>query len=211
MRRNDSLRNIVVIGASAGGVEALIDLCRALPSDLPAVVGVVIHRSPWFRSDIAGLYGLGAKIRVREGQAGEKLEMGTVYFAPADHHMVFNRTHIELLRGPKVHFTRPAVDCLFLSAASAFGNRVAGILLTGGGTDGGHGLRKIKAAGGLTFVQKPQEAKNPLMPLTGIREDDPEIVSLKQLPALIVGLAHGQLSKNDEPDEYHHLIASRQT
>jgi two-component system chemotaxis response regulator CheB len=207
---NGIKRDVIVIGASAGGVEALMKLCAELPSDLPAIVGVVIHRSPWFRSDIASLYGLRAKIRVREGQPGEKLEMGTVYFAPADHHMLFTSTHIELMRGPKVHFTRPAVDCLFLSASDAFKKRVAGILLTGGGTDGGHGLRKIKAYGGLTFVQKPEEASNPMMPLTGIREDHPDgTVSLERLPALMVALATGNALNTDEPGAHYHLMGSR--
>ena len=208
--KNGHKRDVIVIGASAGGVEPLIKLCADLPSDLPAIVGVVIHRSPWYRNDIAALYGLRAKIRVREGQVGEKLETGTVYFAPADHHMLFTNTHIELIRGPKVHFTRPAVDCLFFSAADAFGERVAGILLTGGGTDGGRGLKKIKAGGGLSFVQKPEEASNPMMPLTGIREDNPDgVVSLDQLPALLVALATGTPVDTDEPGWHYHLMGSR--
>ena len=186
-------RDIIVIGASTGGVQALLDLCRTLPSDLPAVVGVVLHRSPWHRIDVAALYGKRARIRVREGQSGEKLAPGTIYFAPSDHHMLFGPTEIELSRGPRVHFVRPAVDTLFVSAAAAFGKRVVGVLLTGGGSDGAHGLVTIKEQGGVSIVQRPSEAADPTMPLTGIREDSVDYVaSLNELPELLTSLAMGK-------------------
>lgn len=186
-------RNVVVIGASAGGVSALLDLCPRLAADLPAAVGVVIHRSPWYACDVAGLYGYKASIRVREGREQEPLEEGTVYFAPPDHHMLFEPGRIVLNRGPKVHFARPAADVLFASAAVAYGPRVIGILLTGGGSDGAHGLALIKRRGGLTLVQRPEEAKDPTMPLTGIRADSPDgQVSLDALPAVLSALAAGQ-------------------
>ena len=186
-------RDIIVIGASMGGVQALLDLCQTLPPDLPAVVGVVLHRSPWYGIDVAALYGKRARIRVREGQSGEKLEPGTIYFAPSDHHMQFGPTEIELSRGPRVHFARPAVDMLFVSAAATFGKRVAGVLLTGGGSDGAHGLVTIKEQGGVSIVQRPSEAVDPTMPLTGIREDSVDYVaSLKELPELLTSLAVGK-------------------
>jgi len=192
MRNNGVKRDVIVIGASAGGVEALLKLCAELPSGLPAIVGVVIHRSAWYRGDVGAIYGARSKLTVCEGTHRQKLQRGTVYFAPADHHMLFTGTHIELARGPKVHFVRPAVDCLFQSASEAFEQRVVGILLTGGGSDGGHGLKIIKSRGGLTFVQKPEEASHPAMPLSGIREDDPDgLVSLDSLPAFLHALATG--------------------
>ena len=167
-------------------------LCAALPGDLPAVVGVVIHRSPWYHSDISAIYGNRVKIRVREATPHEKLEYGTVYFAPPDHHMLFTGSHIELSRGPKVRFARPSVDCLFVSAAGAFSNRVVGVLLTGGGSDGAQGLANISSSGGLTLVQQPQEALHPTMPLSGIKEDRPVAVSLSELPLILVALAKGE-------------------
>ena len=185
-------RNVIVIGASAGGVPALQQLCTALPGDLPAIVGVVIHRSPWYQSDVASIYGRRAQIRVREARADEELECGTVYFAPSDHHMLFTGSHIQLSRGPKVHFVRPAVDVLFCSAAASFTKRVVGVLLTGGGSDGARGLAEIASKGGLTLVQKPNEALHPSMPLSGIRENSPEVVSLSALPKLLVTLASGE-------------------
>ena len=195
-------RDVIVIGASAGGVPVLQQLCAALPADLPAIVGVVIHRSPWYQSDVAIIYGRHALIRVREAKPHDLLEYGTVYFAPAAHHMLFTRTHIDLTRGAKVHFVRPAIDCLFFSAAAAFHNRVVGVLLTGGGSDGAQGLVKIKARGGITLVQHPGEAPHPSMPVSGIREDRPIAVSLSVLPSILGALAKGEPVTVDETAQH---------
>ncbi|HKR78120.1 MAG TPA: chemotaxis protein CheB [Nitrospira sp.] len=201
MTFNAVKRDVIVIGASIGGVQALLGLCEALPDDLPAVVGIVIHRSPWYRIDAAALYGHRSRIRVREGRAGDNLTPGTVYFAPSDHHMLFGASGIELSRGPRVHFVRPAADMLFVSAAATFRDRVAGILLTGGGSDGAHGLVTIKEKGGLSIVQRPSEAADPTMPLTGIREDSVDYVaSLEELPSLLTALASGEpIIRTDAP------------
>ncbi len=193
-------RDVIVIGASAGGVSALRDLFGALPSNLPAVVGVVLHRGPWYGGDVSGIYGKPGRIRVREARAGDRLEEGTVYFAPADHHMEFQGSSVHLSRGPKMHFTRPAIDPLFLSAAMVFGNRVAGVLLTGANSDGARGLAKIKARGGVTFVQRPDEADHPRMPLSGMEADAPRVVSLDALPSLIISLATGQPEEVEQPE-----------
>jgi len=196
MKNGRVKRDVIVIGASSGGVQALLELCRSLPADLPAVIGVVIHRSPWYQIDTAALYGYRASIRVLEGTSGGTLAPGTIYFAPADHHMMFGRAAIELSRGPKVHFVRPSVDMLFVSAAASFGERVAGVLLTGGGSDGAHGLVTIKRQGGISIVQRPSEAADPTMPLTGIREDTVDYVtSLEELPGLLYALAKGEAFK----------------
>jgi two-component system chemotaxis response regulator CheB len=192
-------RDVIVIGASAGGVRALLDLCAELPPDLPAAIGIVIHRSPWHRVDAGFLYGHFAKIRVREARGGERLEHGTVHFAPADRHMLFQPSGIEISRGAKVHFSRPAVDVLFASAAASFKERVAGVLLTGNGSDGAHGLVMIKRYHGLSFVQKPEEASHPSMPLTGLREDTPATVTIRELPAVLWTLAVGEPLDAPEP------------
>lgn len=185
-------RDVIVIGASAGGVSALKDLCGALPPDFPAVVGVVLHRGPWYGSDVSRIYGKAGRIRVQEAKNGERLERGTVYLAPADHHMVFEAVQVRLSREAKMHFCRPAIDRLFMSASTSFGQRVAGFLLTGANTDGARGLVHIKYHGGLTFVQRPDEAEHPTMPLSGLREDEPGLVSLDVLPSLLISLATGR-------------------
>jgi two-component system chemotaxis response regulator CheB len=187
-------RDVIVIGASAGGVSALKELGGALPADLPAVVGVVLHRGPWYGGDVSQIYSKAGRIRVKEARTGDRLERGILYFAPADHHMIFEATHLRLSRDAKLHFCRPAIDRLFMSASTSFGNRVAGVLLTGANTDGARGLVRIKFHGGLTFVQRPDEAAQPTMPLSGLREDEPGLISLDTLPSLLVSLATGQLS-----------------
>jgi two-component system chemotaxis response regulator CheB len=144
-------RDIIVIGASAGGVPILKNLCRALPADLPAVIGIVLHRGPWYGGNVSDIYGKPGCIAVQEGKAGDQLEQGTVYFAPSDHHLLFGTSFVHLSRGPKVHFARPAIDQLFFSAARTFHTRVAGLLLTGANQDGAHGLAAIKKHGGATF------------------------------------------------------------
>jgi two-component system, chemotaxis family, protein-glutamate methylesterase/glutaminase len=148
--------------------------------------------------DLAALYGQHARVRVREGGHGARLEQGTVFFAPADRHMLFKPSGIELSRGAKVHFSRPAVDVLFGSAAASFGERVAGVLLTGNGSDGAHGLVMIKRYHGVSLVQKPEEASHPSMPLTGLLEDTPEMVTLKNLTSVLWALALGQCVAADE-------------
>src|SRR6185437_14210203 len=150
--------DIIVIGASAGAMPVLQYLCGRLPADLPAVIGVVLHHGSWYGGNVSEIYGRRGHIAVREAKSGDWLEPGTVYFAPSDRHMVFEATHLRLSRGPKVHFTRPAIDPLFMSAARTFGSRVAGVLLTGGNRDGAHGLVQIRLQGGRTFVQRPEEA-----------------------------------------------------
>jgi len=193
-------RDVIVIGASIGGVSVLKDLCGAMPVDLPAVVGVVLHRGRWYGGDVSGIYGKPGRIRVREARAGDRLEEGTVYFAPSDYHMEFQSSWVHLSRAPKMHFTRPAIDPLFLSAAMAFGKRVAGVLLTGANSDGARGLVHIKTRGGVTFVQRPDEAVHPRMPLSGMEADAPRVVSIDMLPSLLISLATGQPNDVEQPE-----------
>lgn len=185
-------RTIITIGASAGGVEALRTLFSKLPIDLPATVLAVIHRSPTHVSGLTAVLAHRALIRVSEAVDGEPIEPGRVYVAPADAHLVINVDRLRLHRGPKVHFTRPAVDPLFTSAAAAHGARVVGVLLTGGGDDGVSGLIAIKAAGGLSLVQHPAEASVASMPLNAIAFDHVDaILPLDAIAASLVTLAAG--------------------
>ena len=166
------VRDLFVFGGSAGGIEALLQVLHGLPSDLPATVGVALHRSPEFASQLAAVLARSVELPVSEPKDGEPLEAGHVYLAPRDVHMTIEGECWRLARGPKVHRMRPAVDPLFTSAAAARGARVVGILLSGGGVDGVEGLIAIKGKGGLSIVQRPDEARQPSMPLTAIREDD---------------------------------------
>jgi two-component system chemotaxis response regulator CheB len=186
-------RDVIVVGASMGGVAALKWLCRELPLDFPGVIGVVLHRSPMYEIDIQAIYEKKGKIRVCEPGQRELLKPGMIYFAPRDYHMLFHRDVIELSHGPKEHFTRPAIDPLFISAASCFGTRVVGLLLTGGGSDGVRGLVSVKFHRGLSVIQDPMEAINPSMPARALRDDHVDIItSLSDIPALLHDLASGR-------------------
>jgi two-component system chemotaxis response regulator CheB len=187
------VRDVVVIGASMGGVAALKRLCSELPSDFPGMIGVVLHRSPMYDIDTQAIYEKPGRIRVCEPGHEEPLRQGTAYFAPRDRHMLFHRELIELSHGPKEHFTRPAIDPLFVSAASSFSTRVVGLLLTGGGADGVRGLVCVKLHRGLSVIQDPTEAINPSMPVRALRDDHVDMVTtLSKIPALLQDLASGR-------------------
>ena len=181
-------RDVVTIGASAGGVEALIRLFEKLPVSLPASVAVVLHRSPKHESLLVDVLGRRAALPVVEPRDGQPIEHGHIYLAPRDHHLLMERSGFRLDAGPKQHRTRPAVNPLFESAAHTFGPRVVGVLLSGGGDDGVRGLIAISAAGGVSLAQDPAEARNPSMPARAISQDDVDAV----LP--LVGIAEALVS-----------------
>jgi two-component system chemotaxis response regulator CheB len=192
MNQAGVVRNVITVGASAGGIEALIDLLHRLPPDLPAVLGVVVHRSSFFASRLDRVLGRRSALPVGEPADGEALREGRVYLAPRDHHLVIADGAWRLGRGPRRHGLRPSVDALFSSAARSHGHRVVGVLLSGAGSDGVAGLIAIKAASGLSIVQDPAEARHPGMPSQAIREDDVDAVLriaqiAKALPVLAAG------------------------
>ena len=193
-------RDIIAVGASAGGVEAVIDLLTRLPATLPASVAVVLHRSPHVvgRSPrdlprLPQVLGRRSAMAVLEPKEGEQLARGTAYIAPCDQHMVFHDHGFSLNRGPKEHRTRPAIDPLFRSAAALYGRRVVGVLLSGMGADGVSGLVAIKARGGLSLVQSPSEAAFPVMIQHALAEDDVDaILDLEALASALNALAEGK-------------------
>lgn len=185
-------RDIIVIGASAGGVQALQQIFASLPSHLPATLGVVLHRGE-AQSRLAEVLGQRSALRVYEPNHVVRTEQGTIYLAPPDHHLLFERGKVAVQRGPREHSTRPAIDPLFRSAAESYGRRVVGLQLTGCGEDGVSGLIAITEAGGLTLVQDPEEAYMPYMPLNAIRHDDVAgLVSLDDVGSILTSLANGE-------------------
>lgn len=165
------VRDVIVIGASAGGHSAVVEILSRLPKDLPAFIGVVIHRGARSNSDWSHSLGHKTKLRVLEPADGDLLARGVVYIAPSDCHMTFAEDRVHLDHGAKEHFTRPAVDPLFISAARAYGKRVVAVVLTGGGHDGMQGLLHVTSAGGLCLAQKPSEAEHTSMPKYAIAHD----------------------------------------
>ena len=140
---------------------------------------------------------------MKEPRHGEPLTFGSVYLAPRDQHLSIVDSTFRLERGPKEHFTRPAIDALFRSAAASQGPRVVGVLLTGGGRDGASGLTAIKQAGGLIIVQHPGDAQSPAMPRYAIERCDPDLVlPLAEIPLTIMAAMRGQPLGTSIDDEF---------
>ena len=164
---------IVVIAASAGGFDPLLQIITALPSGCRASVFIVRHIGP-NRGYLPDILTTRGSLPAAFAQHAEVIKPGHIYIAPADHHMRLRFGSIRLDQGPKVHFTRPAADPLFVSAAVIYGKRVLGIVLSGGDSDGAAGLRAIKAHGGTGLVQEPEEAATPDMPIAALTHDHPD-------------------------------------
>ena len=156
--------DVVAIGASAGGVEALHVVVGALPAALPATVLIVQHMDPRHKSMLAGLLARRSRLAVRQAVHGEAVQRGTVYIAQPDMHLIVRDGHLALTDTKLVHFSRPSIDLLFESVADAYGDRAVGVILSGTGLDGATGVRAIKAKGGTTIIQDPASAAHPGMP-----------------------------------------------
>ena len=161
-----ALRNfdIVAMGASAGGLNALSQVLRVLPNNFPSSVVVVQHLAPRHKSWIADLLGRSSKLKVKQAEHGEILLPGMVYTAPPDEHLLVGPGKIQLAHTQLVRFSRPSVDLLFESVAGMYGSRSIGVVLSGSGRDGSEGLRTIKESGGITIAQKPESAEFRPMP-----------------------------------------------
>jgi two-component system chemotaxis response regulator CheB len=157
------VRDVVVVGASAGGVQVLLDLAAALPGQFPACVLVVLHVGA-HRSLMPELMSARGPLRASHPEDGQPLQPGMIFVAPPDHHMLVDDGLIRLTRGAKENHARPAIDPLFRTAALACGPRVVGVLLSGRLDDGTAGLQAIKRCGGLAVVQDPDDAEQPEMP-----------------------------------------------
>jgi two-component system, chemotaxis family, protein-glutamate methylesterase/glutaminase len=160
--------DIIVIGASAGGVEALVRLVHDLPANLPAAVFVVLHipaQSPSLLPNILNRAGLLKALHPTEKM---EIERGHIYIAPPDQHLLVKNGYMQVVRGPKENRHRPAIDPTLRSAALAYGPRVIGTVLTGALDDGTAGLRAVKLRGGLAVVQDPEDALYPSMPQSAL-------------------------------------------
>ena len=169
-------RDIVVIGASAGGVEALGSLVEKLPVDLPAAVFVVLHIPASGTSVLPAILQRRGRLPAAHAIDEEPIENGRIYVAPPDHHLLLHPGIVRVVRGPRENGYRPAIDPLFRSAAKSFGPRVTGVVLSGVLDDGTAGLAVIKDVGGRTLVQDPEEALYPMMPTSAIDFVSPDRV-----------------------------------
>jgi len=160
--------DVVVAGASAGGVEALMGLVAGLPAGWPAALLVVLHGPPGGRGLLGPILDRAGPLPAAEAVDGEPLRPGRVYVARPDHHLLLEHGRVRVLPGPHEHGLRPAADPLFRSAARAYGPRAVGVVLSGTGDDGAAGLAAIRRHGGLAVVQEPAEALFPGMPLSAL-------------------------------------------
>jgi two-component system chemotaxis response regulator CheB len=186
----------VVIGTSAGGVEALSRLLPALPRGAPVAVFVVLHLPRERPSLLVDIFAPKCGMAVREATDKEPVEAGTIYFAPPDYHLLVDAgPQLALSSDELVNFSRPAIDVLFESAADEYGERLLGMVLTGGNQDGAAGLQAIRAAGGMTIVQQPESAQVPYMPEMALQQGEVDyVLTLEQIAALL-GTLQGKTKK----------------
>lgn len=198
-----ALRGIIVIGASAGGVEALLQLAAGLPEELKAAVLVVLHLPPNAVSNLPELVTHAGKLRAEYARDGEPLVAGRIYIAPPDRHLLIQRKEggrgfARLSTGPRENHARPAIDTMFRSAALAYGPRVIGVILSGMLSDGTAGSWEIKERHGISVVQDPGEALCPSMPHTVLDQVPVDhVLPVAEIPALLTKLTHEL--PHDEP------------
>ena len=183
--------DIIVVGASAGGVEALLEVARALPADLPAAVLMVLHMPADSRSMLPEILNRQGKLPASHPQEREPLRSGHIYVAPPDRHLLVGRGIVHISNGPHENRFRPAIDPLFRSAALAYGPRVIGVVLTGTLDDGTAGLVTIKRRGGLAVIQDPDDAAFPGMPQSALEH----VTADECLPLLQIGAALNRLAR----------------
>jgi len=156
--------DVVAIGASAGGLSALMEVLSPIPQDFPSSILIVQHLHPQRKSLLAPLLAQKTALHVKQAEHGEPLLPGVAYVAPPDEHLLVGPGKVQLVHSQLVHFSRPSIDLLFESVAGTYGSRCIGVVLTGSGRDGAAGIRAIKEAGGTTMVQDPGHSEFRIMP-----------------------------------------------
>jgi two-component system chemotaxis response regulator CheB len=176
-------RQAVVVGVSAGGLDALKELLAAIPAGFGLAVVIVQHLHPRQDRFFIEFLSQSCPVPVREAEEKEAVTPGVVYFAPPNYHLLIESDKtFSLSIDEKVNFSRPSIDVLFESAAEAYGPDLVGVILTGASRDGAAGLRKIKERGGMAIVQDPATAQFPAMPLAALAETEVDhVLSLERI------------------------------
>lgn len=190
-------QRVIVIGASAGGVEALQELARGLPTDLAAPVFVVLHVHARSKSFLPEILSTAGRLPAAHAVDGARIQNGHIYIAPPDHHLIIERDHMHIGVGPKENYQRPCINVTFRSAALAYGDKAIGVILTGQLDDGTAGSWDIKRRGGTIVVQHPEDAAFSSMPLSTLREVEADYT----LPLAEIGALLGRLSSNNGNSE----------
>jgi two-component system chemotaxis response regulator CheB len=182
--------DIVAVGASAGGVEALRAVVAELPGDLPAAIFVALHVPAVAYSVLPAILQRAGELPASHAEDGAEIERGRIYVAPPDHHLLIQPGFMRVNRGPKENGYRPAIDPMFRTAALTYGSRVVGVILSGVLDDGTAGLAAIKSHGGRALVQDPEEALYPMMPHSAIEAAEPDLVVMtREIAAELARLA----------------------
>jgi two-component system, chemotaxis family, protein-glutamate methylesterase/glutaminase len=174
---------IIVVGASAGGVESLKDVLCELPADFPMAICVVLHVPAYQPSNLPQILTRCGRLPAVHPEDGAKLKAGHIYVAPPDHHLLVDGDRLAIKKGPKENRFRPSIDALFRSVAYHYGPRAIGIVLSGALDDGTSGLWSIKRLGGVAIVQEPSDARFESMPKSALEYVEPDY----QLPAREIG------------------------
>ncbi len=186
------MSQIVVIGASLGGLNALERVLHGLPADFALPVLVVQHRSEEGPALLAGLLGRHSPLQVCEAEDKSPLKPGCVLVAPAGYHALVEPGHVSLSTEAEVRYSRPSIDVALETAAEAYGERAVGVVLTGANDDGAHGLAEVRRRGGVAIVQDPAEAESRSMPEAAIAAADPQwILGLEEIGPRLAAIAAG--------------------
>jgi two-component system chemotaxis response regulator CheB len=183
--------DLIAVGASWGGLEALRTLLRGLPADLDATIVIAQHRSPESHpTAFRDLLGAVTPLSVREGDDKEPLRRGHVYVAPPDYHMLVESDEtLALSTEAAVAYSRPSIDVLLETAAEAYRDRCVGVVLTGANEDGAHGLARVRELGGAAIVQDPETAERAEMPAAALAAvPDARVARVDEMPELLVAL-----------------------
>ncbi|MBW4598615.1 MAG: chemotaxis protein CheB [Calothrix sp. FI2-JRJ7] len=192
--------DIIVVGASAGGVEALSYLVKNLPSDLNAIIFVILHVPSNSTSVLPRILNRAKRLPAHHATDGEVIEPGHIYVAPPGYHLLVKSGYVNLVHGPKENNHRPAIDPTFRTAARAYDGRVIGVVLTGALDDGTAGLAAVKIRGGIAVVQDPSDALYSGMPRSAIEnvDDIDHVAPLSSIPSLLVNLVNTPVATKKE-------------
>ena len=181
--------SVVVIAASAGGLAAISTILAALPADFPAAVAIVQHRAPEPSTRLESLLSRVTPLVVKAAQSGDCLQAGTVYIAPPDFHLLIDAGFLTLSHSPKVRFSRPAADPLFLSTARHVNSHLIAVVLTGSNGDGTDGIKAIKRRGGTVIAQDRATSLHFTMPRSAIETGDVDyILPITEIGPALLGL-----------------------
>lgn len=190
--------DIIVIGASAGGVEALIRIVQDLPRNFPASIFIVLHLPPQSPSRMPEILNRASALHVLHPVDYQRIEPEHIYIALPDYHLIVKDGFMRVVRGPKENRHRPAIDPLFRSAAVAYGSRVVGVVLTGSLNDGTAGLLAIKKRGGITVVQDPDDALYPDMPRSALAHVSIDYcLPITDISSLLARLMHEKVTVSE--------------